>query len=312
MIIGHSIVVGNTVHEIDGLGQTGYTVGNVYPHDIFTGSVFEFRSMGHNRIGVIDFSQILVPVGEPNWASLSRKHYPQSNDLDGVVLADVLGTVILSTYINSTGVQADPFAALYFEPTGSALDQVPGGRYDVPEILGDLNGPQNEGRNPLLLPLMLERIETVYGQPGFASQFRSYFEGYLADVDTETAGAQQYVNCTDATVNTIEQAFWCGPSQTWPAFEHNYAYIEFWHHLDRALANEIAAVNVDQMGDMGPALVNDQVWTTLFELGNNPYNGISVRLTQNTLRVDSLATDQLGAARPADPLGDIGAIEVDN
>jgi hypothetical protein len=268
--------------------------------------------MGHNRIGVIDFSQILVPIGEPNWASLSRKHYPQPDDLDGVVLADVLGTVVLSTFINSTGVQADPFAALYFEPTGSALDQVPGSRYDVPEILGELNGPSNEGRNPLLLPLILDRIETVYGQPGFASEFRSYFQGYLADVDPETAGAQQYANCANATIHTLEQAFWCGPAQTWPAAGHNQAYIEFWHHLDRALANEIAAVNVDQMGDMGPALVNDQVWTTLFELGNNPYNGISVRLTQNMLRVDPVITDQLGNPRATNGFGDIGAVEIAN
>ncbi len=69
MIIGHSIVVGNTVHEINGAGPVGYTIGSVYQHDIFTGSVFDFRSMGYNRIGVIDFSQILVPVGEPGWAS---------------------------------------------------------------------------------------------------------------------------------------------------------------------------------------------------------------------------------------------------
>ncbi|MCP4128878.1 MAG: hypothetical protein GY753_17745, partial [Gammaproteobacteria bacterium] len=78
MIIGHSIVVGNTVHEIDGLGPSGYTIGRIYPHDVFSGSIFEFRSMGYNRIGSIDFSHILVPIGEPGWASLSRKHYPQS------------------------------------------------------------------------------------------------------------------------------------------------------------------------------------------------------------------------------------------
>ena len=312
MIIGHSIVAGNTVHEIDGLGQSGYTVGNVYPHDIFTGSVFEFRSMGYNRIGVIDFSQILVPIGEPDWQSLSRKHYPQTNDVDGVDIGDVLSSVMLSTYIDSTGVQADPFAALYYVPTGSALDQVPDGRYNVTEILGDLNGPRNEGRNPLLLPLILDRIETVYGQSGFASEFRGYFQGYLADVDPETEGAQQYANCTDVMVDTIEQAFWCGPSQTWPAAEHNHAYIEFWHHLDRALANEIAAVNADQMGEMGPALVNDEVWTTLFQLGNNPYNGISVRLTQRTLRVDPLSSDQLGNPRPTNLPGDIGAIDIAN
>ncbi len=312
MILGHSIVVGNTVHEIVSPGPGGYTIGNVYPHDIFTGSVFEFRSMGYNRIGVIDFSQILVPIGEPNWDSLSRKHYPQPNDEDGVVSGDVLGGAMMSTFIASNGVQADPFAALYFAPAGSALDQVPEGRYSVTEILGELDGSANEGRNPLLLPLLLDRIETVYGQPGFASEFRSYFQGYLLDIDQETAGAQRYANCNNATIDTLEQAFWCGPSQTWPAAAHNHAYIEFWHHLDRALANEIAAVNVDQIGDMGPALLNDDAWTTLFGLGNNPFNGITVELTQRTLQVDPLTSDQLGNPRPADLLGDIGAVEADN
>ena len=50
----------------------------------------------------------------------------------------------------------------------------------------------------------------------------------------------RYVNCGNVTVDTIEQAYWCGPSQTWPQFEHNHAYVEFWHHLDSALAGEIA------------------------------------------------------------------------
>ena len=71
MSIGHSVIAGNTVQEVG---------GNLYDHDIFTGSLLYFKSMGYNRIGVIDFSQILVPVGEPNWASLCRRHYPKEGD----------------------------------------------------------------------------------------------------------------------------------------------------------------------------------------------------------------------------------------
>ena len=312
MIIGHSIVAGNTVHEITGGGPGGYTIGNVYPHDIFTGSVFEFRSMGYNRIGVIDFSQILVPIGEPNWASLSRKHYPQANDQDGVAMGDVLAAPVVSTSINSAGVESNPFAVLYYEPRGSALDQVPTRNYNVTEILGELQGGANEGRNPFLMPLILDRIEAVYGQPGFASEFRSYYQGYLSDIDAETAGSQQYSNCNSATITTLEQAFWCGPARTWPAAEYNHAYIEFWHHLDRALANEIPEVSVDQIGDLGPALLNDNAWTSLFDLGTNFYNGITVTLSETTLGVDPLNADQLGNARPADGPGDIGAVEADN
>ena len=312
MIVGHSIVVGNTVHEIDGIDPGGYTIGNTYPHDIFTGSVFYFRSMGYNRIGVVDFSQILVPIGEPGWASLSRKHYPQPGDEDGLLISDVVGNATMSTSIGSSGVEADPFAVLYYEPAGNALDQVPGGAYNVTEILGALDGPGNEGRNPLLLPLMLQQIRDVYGQADFETEFRNHFEGFLLDVDPDTAGAQQYANCNSVVIDTIEQAFWCGPAQTWPQMEYNHAYIHFWHHLDSALAGEIAAVDVGQITGLGPATMNDEVWESLFGLGVSNFNGISIRLTETTVGVNPLSIDQLGNNRPADSSGDIGAVEIDN
>jgi hypothetical protein len=312
MIIGHSIVVGTTVHEINGVEPGGYTIGSVYPHDIFTGSVFYFRSMGYNRIGVIDSSQILAPIGEPVWASLSRKHYPKVDDEDGVVPGDVLGSEMLSTVINSAGVEADPFAVLYYEPVGNALDQLPSGNYDVTEVVGELVGQQDEGRNPRLLPLVLERLRDVYGQTDFETEFRSYFQEFLLDVDPDTAGSQRYFNCDNLVVDTLEQAYWCGPAQTWPQMEYNHAYIEFWHHLDSALANEIAEVNVGQITNLGPALINDDVWTLLFGMGNSDFNGISVQLRERILGVNPLDTDQLGNPRPVDLFGDIGAVEVDN
>ncbi|MCJ7555624.1 MAG: hypothetical protein MUP90_01770 [Gammaproteobacteria bacterium] len=312
MIIGHSIVVGNTVHEINGVDPGGYTIGSVYPHDIFTGSVFYFRSMGYNRIGVIDFSQILAPIGEPGWASLSRKHYPKVDDQDGVVMGNVLGSATLSAFINSSGVEADPFAVLHYEPMGSALDRLTSGNYNVTEVLGELDGQPWEGKNPLLLPLMLDQIRDVYGQPNFESEFRTYFQGFLSDIDPDTVGSQQYVNCNNVTIDTLEQAYWCGPAQTWPQFAYNHAYIEFWHHLDSALANEIAGVNVDQITNLGPALINDDAWTLLFGPGYSYFNGITVHLFETTLGVNPLATDQLGNPRPADLLGDIGAVEIDN
>ncbi len=310
MIVGHSIVVGNTVHEIGGIGPDGYTVASVYPHDVFTGSVFDFHSLGHNRIGVIDFSQILVPVGEPGWASLSRKHYPQAGDEHGVTPGDVLGNAMLSDLVRSSGVEADPFAVLYYQPAGSALDQVPGESYNVTETYGELVGQQDEGGNHLLLPLMLDQIQTVYGQPDFASEFRSYFQAFLQDVDPDTAGSQLYFNCDSLVVDTIEQSYWCGPSQTWPQQEYNHAYIEFWHHLDAALTGEIAEVNVDQIASLGPALISDDVWTSLFGIGESHHNGITVRLYETTLGVIPMATDQLGNPRSANLHGDIGAIEM--
>jgi len=175
-----------------------------------------------------------------------------------------------------------------------------------------LLGSKNEGRNPLLLPLILDQFQAVYGQSNFESEFRDYFQGYLSDIDPDAAGAQQYVNCGNVTVDTIEQAYWCGPGQTWPQMEYNHAYIEFWHHLDLALAGEIAEVNVDQISNLGPALLNDDVWTLLFGLGTSHFNAITMRLTETTLGVSPLDTDQLGNSRPADLLGDIGAVEIDN
>jgi hypothetical protein len=228
------------------------------------------------------------------------------------LIGDVIGTAILSTSINSAGVGADSSAVLYYEPVGSALDQVPGGNYDVTEVLGELVGAANEGMNPLLLPLMLERLQTVYGQPGFENEFRDYFQGYLSDIDPATAGSQQYLNCRDVTVDTIEQGFWCGPAQTWPQEEYNHAYIEYWHHLDLALAGAIPQVNVDQLGGLGPALINDDVWISLFGLGDSYFNGITVRVGETIRRVDPLDIDQRGNARPAGLLGDIGAVERGN
>lgn len=311
MIIGHSIIVGNSVHAIDGIGPGGYTVSSVSPHDVFTGSVFEFRSMGHNRIGVIDFSQVLVPVGEPGWASLSRKHYPQTGDQDGVLLTDVLGNATLSTLIPSSGVEADPFAVLHYAPVGSALGQVPSAAYNVTEVLGELVGPQGEGGNPLLLPLILSQLQDVYGQSGFDAEFRSHFSDFLLDVDPDADGAQLYFNCDDLVVDTVEQAFWCGPARTWPQMEYNHAYIEFWHHLDAALAGRIPGVNVDQIA-MGPAAINDDVWTSLFGLGDSAYGGITLRLVETTLGISPVTTDQLGNPRPDNLPGDIGAVESAN
>ena len=54
------------------------------------------------------------------------------------------------------------------------------------------------------------------------------------------------------------------------------------------------------------------LFRSLFGLGSSHFNAITVRLTETTLGVSPLVTDQLGNSRPADLLGDIGAVEVDN
>ena len=68
----------------------------------------------------------------------------------------------------------------------------------------------------------------------------------------------------------------------------------------------------DQVGDLGPAVINDDAWLSLFGLGQSFYNGIAVNLAEQPLGVDPLTDDQLGQPRPADLLSDIGAVEADN
>jgi hypothetical protein len=95
-----------------------------------------------------------------------------------------------------------------------------------------------------------------------------------------------------------------GPGETWPQQLENHPYIEFWHRLDAALA--AAAIP-----GMGPALLGDEAWQTLFASGALAENP-GIRMTVSTgprLTVQRLSVDQIGSARPASGVGDIGAIE---
>jgi len=58
--------------------------------------------------------------------------------------------------------------------------------------------------------------------------------------------------------------------------------------------------------------MNDDVGVALVGLGISQFAGISVSLNESTLVINPLDTDQLGNAKPADLLGDIGAVEIDN
>lgn len=309
MIIGHSIIVGNTVHEYSEFGG-----GATYNHDVFTGSAFYFMSMGYNRIGVIDFSQMLVPVGEEDWRSLNRKFYPQNTgvdtlDIDGVDIADVLDLTNGITYsddILSAGVNPDDPVVLYYEPQGSALDQIPTGYYYVSGTYFEYSMPSYATNN--FLEIMLDRIESEYSLTDFAANFTSDFETYLStvDIDDETPGNQPYEDPDGNPILTLADTQWFGPAVTWPKEPYNYAYIEFWHHLDTALIAE-------DIPGMGPELISESVWDDLF-----PSSGY---LTENTdiymgripatfFTVLSEERDQLYNQRPVNSLGDIGAIEI--
>jgi hypothetical protein len=300
MIVGHSIVAGNAVQE---LGSSGAR----YAHDLFTGSLVYFRSAGYNRIGAIDFSQMLVPVGEWPWASLSRRHYPQPGDLAGISVDDVLDLaagITRSARIVSAGVDAGQPAVLHYQPAGSALDRVPAAPYTVAETLAQYRVAS--GSRDTFLQIVLDRIEKQYGLGGFAASFRADFESWLntVDADPNTAGVQPYLNPQGAPILTLDATLFFGPPQTWPREPANQPLIEFWHRLDAALAaHAIAALTPQGLGD--------EAWRTLFATGTLAENSaiqIAVE-TQPRLSVVRATVDQLGRPRPANAPGDVGAIE---
>ena len=300
-MIGHSVIAGNTVHPF---------MGAAYEHDIFTGSLLHFESLGYNRIGVIDFSQILVPVGDWFWNSLNRKHYPNADDRDGVVLGEVidLGSGIThSDTILSTGVDAPNPAVLHYQPRGHALDKVPTANYDFRGTYAQYRiwGAGWPFYNPdNFLEAVLERIEAVYGPSGFAGAFTADFESFLAgiDLDPDTAGNQPYTDPDGDPILTLADTQRFGPAETWPKMLSNYPYIEFWHRLDAALhAN----------GGMGPELLGEAAWTTLFQDGiqDSPYQHIVMDMVPYSYEVEVEVEDQTGMPRPANTLSDIGAYE---
>ena len=298
LVIGSSIVAGNTVQEVG---------GNRYAHDVFTGSLFYFRSAGYNRIGVLDFSNILVPVGEPGLASLSRRHYPQQGDTGAIALADVIdiaGGITRSNSIISAGTDAGSFAVLHYQPRGNALAQVPTSTFDVAETLGEY--VVANGANDNFLEITLQRIENHYLLPGFAARFEADFEAFLlsADSDSSLPGIQPYTDPSGRPILTLEDTAYFGPAQIWPQELENYPYIEFWHRLDTALA-------AASIPGMGPELLGDAAWRALFSTGVLAENqGIRVAISTGArMAITPLPVDQLGRSRSGTSPADIGAIE---
>jgi hypothetical protein len=298
MTIGHSVITGNTVHEIDGTS---------YNEDIFTGSLLHFHSMGYNRIGIINFNQMLVPVGETTWASLCRRHYPKEGDNDGVDVADVLNLdsgITQSDLILSAGVDAPNPVVLHYEPQGNAIDQVPMSPYFISEIYAEYS---SNSVTDNFLAILLVRIENHYGLTDFAINFTADFETFLQTVDSddETAGMQPYTDPSGNPILTLAATQWFGPKRTWPKELPNYPYIEFWHHLDVALRAE-------SIPGMGPELLGDDAWKALFSSGPLVENeAIIMKVTTDSpFTVFMQEVDQIGTERPVDTLGDIGAIEM--
>ena len=303
MMIGHSVIAGNTVNQ---LNFSDDSVSS-YNQDIFTGSLIDFKSLGYNLLGVVDFSQILVPVGEEGWWTLIRKHYPETGDVDGVTASDVLDIssgIIRSDYIASAGVGAPSLVSLHYTPKGEALDKISDDLYSVTYIYGEYridSGSDN------FLTILLKRIEDQYGLTDFESDFTTDFESYLQSVDTdgETEGIQPYTDPSGVEILTLDAALWFGPSTTWPKEVYNYPYIEFWHRLDTWLEN------VQVVAGLGNELLGEDEWDGLFSIGFLTENdNIYMGLKTGTVRVLTLSADQNGGQRPVNIKNDIGAIEL--
>jgi hypothetical protein len=299
VMIGHSLIAGNTVHEVG---------GSSYAHDVFTGSTFYFRSIGHNRFGRLDFSQMLVPVGQPGWASLSRRHFPQLGDEQDIELDDLVNLtsgVTRSLTIRSVGADAPDFAVLHYEPWDRARDQIPPATYSVSEVFGEYSVARNGVDD--FLSIVLERLEAHFGLLDFAADFTADFEDFLQNVDTDdsTPDNQPYLDPSGDPILTLAETKWFGPGQTWPKQLYNWPYIEFWHRLDEALVDE-------DIPGMGAEVMGDEVWESLFSSGRLTENPDISMLVSRRLRFDARLeeNDQLGTARPANALGDVGALEV--
>jgi hypothetical protein len=301
LTMSRSIVAGNTVTEW-GMGGPVAT----YDHDIFTGTLFSFRSRGYNLIGVVDFSQMLVPVGQHGWASLCRRHFPKAGDRSGVVAADVLDLasgVATTTAALSAGVGPGDPAVLHYLPRGEALDRVPDTSWTVEETFADYEIPERATND--FLSIVLARIESRYGLTGFAADFTADFEAYLrtVDLDDEADGLQPYYDPENRPIYTLADTQWFGPQDTWPKEVPNHAYIEFWHRLDGWLATA--------MPDMAPELLGDAAWDELFDAGRLAENeDIKLRMGSTVHTTEPGEVDQVGTVRPVHGMGDVGAVEL--
>ena len=165
--------------------------------------------MGYNRIGTIDFSQMLVPVGVAEWYSLCRRHYPKVGDEDGVHLADVLNLssgITRSDTILSAGVDALDPVVLHYKPRGSALDQVPSSSYQVNMTRAEYS--IKSGDSNTFLAIILSRIGTLYGLGDFATDFTTDFEQLLGSVDID--GDDPVESASGVDDNAVGQALTVG------------------------------------------------------------------------------------------------------
>jgi hypothetical protein len=221
MSIRQSVLVGNKVNGV--------------LEDIFTGSLLNFYSTGYNRVGRIDFSQILAPV--PTWSCLSRKHWPKAGDAHGVELSSVLRTSEAARHpaIRSAGTDNGSLAVLWYPPADSLVDQVPSYDYSVDFVYAEYltNSYWSETDNTApLLDAVMGKLRELHG-PAFGTALGDYSTLHFSPIAYE-----------------------------WPSDNANLPWIGFW----RALDNEIG-------GRMGAEQLGDDFWASIpaGQLGDGTY-----------------------------------------
>ncbi len=205
----NSIVVGNTLN-----GQ---------PEDWFAGSILNFYSRGYNVVGVVNFSQILVPV--PDWMMSSRKRWPKAGDQEGIPILEALDLAGIHYHGSAISVGADEGqpAVLWYPPAGLAVDKIPNHEYAVTNVNAGYSGfglPTDDFLNYVILQLRQE-----YGS---------------------ILGADFGEEFGDMTGTT-----WYGPAVTWPSNAQNAAWIAFWRNLDIAIGDRL-----------GMVILGDDFWGT--------------------------------------------------
>ena len=252
--VQHSILIGNTM--------------NGSPADWFVGSLVDFYSYGYNRIGSIDFTQILVPC--PEWTDLSRKHYPEPGDQDGLATADALDLASIQhhAFILSAGTDAGQPIVLSYSPGTASTDQIPSAKYNFNVVRAGYSGYGASTDD--FLNHLLDKLRTDHGKE-LGTDFGSEFG--------------------DLTGTT-----WYGPAQTWPSDPANASWITFWHNLD-----------TDINGRLGTQDLGDNFWGTF---PNGPVSdNVSMTVYTDPYSAQLIGTDQNGKRRPSGGLGDVGAIE---
>ncbi len=301
LTVAQSIFAGNMVRELNG----GGAIANSYNQDIFTGSLMYFISRGYNRVGVIQFSHILVPVGEPGWKSLCRRHFPKTGDTQNVAVNTVLDVAnpVTEATITSQGVDASGPAVISYTPIGAAVDQIPATPYGIDRTTAEYE--YTGAGTDRFLTIFLDRVEDHFSLSDFATPYTTDFVNFLnsVDADEDTTGVQPYEDPDGNPIISMDRTLWYGPAVTWPKELPNYPYIEFWHRLDNALVAE-------SIPGLGQEILGDDEWKAMFTSGPLAEdNDIVMTVTTEDYLAVLEDLDQTGNTRPVNSLGDIGAIE---